>query len=198
MTFLELLNEEELLIEKSISAMNKARKRQQQREREAGDMTVELSSEAKRKQRKHKHLDWQEDGRNKFKAGRERTVAAVRNKLNGSVSTSKIRDYIYKMYNLWEHGQKEADWILKLEKKARELGFDPRKYHGNTKGESKGLGGKGQPEYNGRAYFFVGLINGFANHFTETKEKRYKPIKDKLKKHKKAVKARKAAERANK
>lgn len=196
MTFDEILKEEELLVERSIHSMNKKRNAKRAREEAAGDERYEFTPELKKKQRAHKHLDWHEDGRNKFKAGRERTVAAVRNKLGGSVSTSKVRDFIYNVYNAWEHGDKEADWVKRIEHKAISLGFNPRKWHGDVKGESAGLGGKGQKEYQGRAYFFVSFINGLAERLAGKKPKEYKPIKDKLKKHKKSVKARKAAERA--
>ncbi len=203
MTFDELLKEEAILVEKSISAMNKARKRKQERENDA-DRVVELSPEMKRKLRAHKHPDWQDDGGEKFKPGRERTVAAVRNlcETKGkTVSTGAVRDYIYKKFKQWDAREKDADWMLNLERiSKKKFGFDPRKYAHAKKGDTVGLGGKGDPEYKGRAYFFTGLINGFANHFLNGKDEKsnYKPIKNNLKKHKKEVKARKAAERANK
>ena len=55
--------------------------------------------------------------------------------------------------------------MLKLEKHANDIGYNPRQYAHAKKGDTVGLGGPGDPEYNGRAYFFTGLINGFANHF---------------------------------
>lgn len=202
MTFVELLEEEEkIILEKSIHAMNKAKKRRQERESD-GDRVVDLSPEIKRKLRKHKHLDWQDDGGNKFKPGRERTVAAVRNlcrKRGRTVSTGAVRDYIYKKFQQWESRDEEAKWILRLEETAKnKFGYDPRKYAHAKKGDSVGLGGPGDPEYKGRAYFFTCLINGFAQHFINNKnESKYKPLKNKRKQHKKAVKAKKAKERAN-
>jgi hypothetical protein len=199
MTFEELLNEEFILLEKSIHSMNKAKKRQQDRKADE-DKTPEITPEMKRKLRAHKHPDWQDDGGEKFKPGRERTVAAVRNlcKSKGkTVSTGAVRDYIYQKFKQWESRDNDAKWILRLEEiSKKKFGYDPRKYAHVKKGDTKGLGGKGDPEYKGRAYFFTGLINGFANHFIEDDKPKYKPWKDNLKKHKKAVKAKKAAERA--
>lgn len=199
MTFDELLKEELLLIEKKISTLNKRKQRQQEREDNA-DKEVELSPEMKRKLRKHKHPDWEDDGGKKFKPGRERTVAAVRNLCAAkgkSVSTGEVRDYIYKKFLQWESKDKEAKWILNLEKISNEkFGYNPRKYAHAKKGDTVGLGGPGDPEYKGRAYFFTGLINGFAHHFLKEQPTNNKPIKDKRKKHKKEVKQRKAEQRS--
>ncbi len=201
MKFNELLEEEKnIILEKSIHAMNKAKKRNQERENDK-DKEPEITPEMKRKLRAHKHADWKEDGRNKFKSGRERTVAAVINlckKKGVSLSTGTARDYIYEKFLQWESRRAEADWILNLEESSKKkFGYDPRKYAHVNKGDTVGLGGPGDPEYKGRAYFFTGLINGFANHFINKKSK-YKPWKENLKKHKKEVKARKSAEHKGK
>jgi hypothetical protein len=200
MTFEQLLKEEEeIIFEKRISNLNKKRKRNQERENDAADEKVELSPEMKRKLRAHKHPDWQDDGGVKFKPGRERTVAAVRNlcaKKGKTISTKQARDYIYEKFVEWDNREKGAKWIMNLENYAKKnLGYDPRKYAHIKKGDTVGLGGPGDPEYEGRAYFFTALINGFANHFLKQKPK-YKPWKESLKKHKKDVKNRKAQERA--
>ena len=78
MTFDQLLKEEELLLEKKLATLNKKRKNKEEAAND-GDRVVELTPEMKRKLRAHKHPDWQDDGGVKFKPGRERTVAAVRN-----------------------------------------------------------------------------------------------------------------------
>lgn len=202
MTFDQLLKEEELLLEKKLATLNKKRKNKEEAAND-GDRDVELTPEMKRKLRAHKHPDWQDDGGVKFKPGRERTVAAVRNlcKRKGkSVSTGQVRDYIYKKFVQWDNRDKEADWMLRLEKHANDIGYNPRKYAHAKKGDTVGLGGKGDPEYEGRAYFFTGLINGFARHFLKGKEEKNSghPINYKRKEHKKAVKARKAEERSKK
>lgn len=202
MKFDELLNEELILFEKSIHSMNQKRKRNKEIEADKANEPVELSPEMKRKLRYHKHPDWQDDGGKKFKPGRERTVAAVKNlcaKKGKSISTGQARDYIYKMFLAWEAREKEADWMLRLEQIAKKkFGYDPRKYAHAKKGDTVGLGGPGDPEYKGRAYFFTSLINAFANHFMKDKPSKYKPWKESLKKHKKNVKAKKSAERSNK
>lgn len=195
MTFDQLLKEEEILVEKKISSLNKKKKKNLDR-RNDEDKEAELTPEMKRKLRAHKHPDWRDDGGIKFKPGRERTVAAVRNlcKSRGkSVSTGKIRDYIYQKFVQWDHKEHDAKWMLDLERAAKNNGFDPRKYAHAKKGDTVGLGGPGDPEYEGRAMFFTGLINGFANHFLRGEgEKKYKPINAKRKEHKKEIKKRKA------
>lgn len=198
MTFEQLLKEEEVLVEKKISSLNKKKKKNLDKKNDE-DKETELTPEMRRKLRAHKHPDWKDDGGIKFKSGRERTVAAVRNlcKSKGkTVSTGKIRDYIYQKFVQWEHKEHDAKWMLNLERIAKEEhGFDPRKYAHAKKGDTVGLGGPGDPEYKGRAYFFTGLINGFANHFLNGEgEKTYKPINAKKKERKKERKA-KAAER---
>jgi len=98
---------------------------------------------------------------NKSKAGRERLVSAVKNRLQRegvTMSKSKIRNFAYEKYKLWKSKDKKVGWILNLERKAKTLGFDPRYYDGAGPGASSGVGAK---EYSGRAYFFVGLVNGY-------------------------------------
>jgi len=198
MTIVQLFEEENMLLEKSLAALNKKRQRRLERDKEEEEKRKhpELTPEMKRKLRAHKHPDWKEDGRVKFKSGRERTVAAVRNlcKAKGkSITTGQARDYIYKCFVQWENREKSAKWILHLEDVVKKkFGYDPRKYAHINKGDTVGLGGKGDPEYKGRAYFFTALINGFANHFINGEDNKMKPWKDARKKHKKAVKARKA------
>ena len=120
---------------------------------------------------KHKFPDWQNDGHNKFRPGRERTVSAVINlcaKKGVSLGPGEVRNYIFSMFKAWEKKNQRADWMLKLEERVKkQFGYNPRKYAHIKKGQTAGLSGPGQPEYAGRAYFFTSLINGFANHFTE-------------------------------
>ena len=54
---------------------------------------------------KHKFPDWQDDGRNKFRAGRERTVSAVINLCASkgvTVGPGEVRNYIFSMFKSWE------------------------------------------------------------------------------------------------
>lgn len=128
----------------------------------------------KRTHHKHKSPDWRYNN-SRFRSGRERTVSAVVNLVRGegvSVSPDTVRNYIYKMYNLWKSRSPKAKWILDLEEKAIEKGFDPRKYDGGPKGNSVGKGGPGDPEYDGRAFYFVSLIHGFKNHFLSKNKKK--------------------------
>ena len=197
MTINQLL-EEELIVEKNLSVINKKKKKREENDKKPKE--VILSPEEKRKLRAHKHPDWQDDGGIKFKPGRERLVAAIRNlckKKGKSVSTGEVRDYVYQKFVQWDHHEHDAKWIMTLENIVKErFGFDPRKYAHAPKGATVGLTGKGQPEYRGRAYFFTALINGMANHFL-TKKDKYKPIRAARKEHKKAVKERKQKERSN-
>lgn len=175
MTLEELLKEEEnAIFEASIHGRNrKAKKRHNKKENFKNETSKDPEEKPISRARKHKFPEWQDDGRNKFKEGRERTVSAVMNlckKKGVSITSVQARDYIYEKFKQWDSHSKEADWIIKLEKTAKKkFGYDARKYAHINLGDTVGLGAKGDPEYEGRAYFFTGLINGFAHHFLEDK-----------------------------
>lgn len=119
---------------------------------------------------------------NKYKEGRERLVTAIYNKvkkMGGKVNKKAIKDYVVHMYKLWESRNPKVQWLLDLEDKASSLGFNPRDYKDQKPGDSAGKGGKGSPEYNGRAYFFVAVMENFAKHFMNKYNK--KKNKDKIK-----------------
>lgn len=163
MTINEILKEELVLEKRKISP----------------DDRFELSKEAKAKRRKHKDLDWKDNNPN-FLPGRERLVSAVCN-MTGE-SPRVVRAYITKKFEQWFKREPEAEWIHELEEKAKKMdpqSFNPRDYRKSLttpqpRGASAGADAK---EHKGRAYFFVGLMNGFANHFKgkdENKDKRKK------------------------
>lgn len=167
----ELLNEEyfDIMCEASIHTLNKRKNKKINNKRTEidPDTRLEITNKAKRNNGYHKDFDW-EDGNPKFRSGRERLVAAVVHlvqKNGGNVSNADVRDYIYERYQQWGSNDPEAKWINALEKKAISLGFNPRSYRNQKKNQSKGKGAKGQSEYDGRAAFYTGLMNGFANHF---------------------------------
>lgn len=172
MTLEELLNEEKesILSEAGrISTLNKRRKKKEGNgKRKVGpDNAFELSKEAKSKLRKHKDINWK-DGDPNWLPGRERLVSAVCN-MSGA-SPSAVRSYITKKFEQWFTHDPEADWIADLEKKARAMDhqkFNPRDYRKSlsTPMPRGASAGKEPGEHKGRAYFFVGLMNGFANHF---------------------------------
>ena len=138
----------------------------------------ELLSEVKQAKgwrwERHAFTEYKNDGRKKFKAGRERTVSAVMNRVKakgGSLSSEKARDYIYKVYDDWLSGSPEK-WLANLEKATKKkTGFNPRKYSNTKPGDTVGKQNEA-----GRAYFFVGFLNGLANHFLKEQGKElYKP-----------------------
>jgi hypothetical protein len=100
--------------------------------------------------------------------GRERLITAVCNKCGAS--RGAVATYVNRKFDEWFNKDPKAEWIAKLEKKAREMetqSFNPRDYRKSlTTPMPRGASaGKSSIEHNGRAYFFVGLMNGFANHF---------------------------------
>ena len=138
----------------------------------------ELLSEVKQAKgwrwERHAFTEYKNDGREKFKAGRERTVSAVMNRVKkkgGSVSSNEARNYIYKVFDDWSAGNPEK-WLANLEKATKKkTGFNPRKYSHAMPGATSGKAN--EP---GRAYFFVGFLNGLANHFLKEQGKElYKP-----------------------
>jgi len=138
----------------------------------------EILSEVKKSKgwrwERHAFKEYKNDGRKKFKAGRERTVSAVMNRVKakgGSVSSKVARDYIYKVYDDWLGGSPEK-WLANLEKATKKkTGFSPRNYSNTMPHETEGK--SNEP---GRAYFFVGFLNGLANHFLKEQGKElYKP-----------------------
>ena len=149
MTLEELLKEaqEDILSEARISSLNKKRKRKEGNKKEALKDTF--------------------DGNNLL-PGRERLVSAVCRMTGASRPT--VRAYINKKFEQWFTHDPEAAWIAKLEKRAREMEtqkFNPRDYRKSLSSPMPrgASAGKEPGEHKGRAYFFVGLMNGFANHF---------------------------------
>lgn len=119
---------------------------------------------------------------NRYKEGRKRLVSAVYNKvkkMGGKANKEAIRSYVVHMYKLWENRSPKVQWLLDLEDKAGTLGFRPRDYKDQKPGDSAGKGKKGGPEYEGRAYFFVAVMENFAKHFMNKYNK--KKNKDKIK-----------------
>ena len=119
---------------------------------------------------------------NRYKEGRRRLISAVYNKvkkMGGKVNKEAIKAYIVHMYKLWENRSPKVQWLLDLEDKAGTLGFRPRDYKDQKPGDSAGKGKKGGPEYEGRAYFFVAVMENFAKHFMNKYNK--KKNKDKIK-----------------
>lgn len=115
---------------------------------------------------------------NKKKDGRKRLVSAVYNKLKemgAEANKQEVKNYVVHMYKLWDRKSKEVQWILDLEKRAIELGFNPREYKDQEPGDSAGgIGAPGGEEYDGRAFFFVALTEKFAQHFVDKYNKHHK------------------------
>lgn len=106
-----------------------------------------------------------------YKPGRERLVSALRNKLKKkgvNISRNRLRVFCHEKYKLWKSRDPKVNWILRLEKKAKKLGFDPRWHDAMGAGSSRGTK---KSEYAGRAYFFVGLMNGYIRELTAKKKK---------------------------
>ena len=119
---------------------------------------------------------------NRYKEGRKRLISAVYNKvkkMGGKTNKEAIKAYVVHMYKLWENRSPKVQWLLDLEDKAGALGFRPRDYKDQKPGDSAGKGRKGGPEYEGRAYFFVAVMENFAKHFMNKYNK--KKNKDKIK-----------------
>lgn len=135
------------------------------------DARVSLTPKAKANVEHHQYLNNNFNdtkGSDKYKPGRERLVAAVTRLVRqngGTVGIDEVRDYVYEKYKQWASSSPKAKSILKIEKRARSLGFNPRNYKNQKPGQSAGKGAPGNPEYSGRAFFFTALMNMFGNHF---------------------------------
>lgn len=180
----ELLNEEFFnviediaagdIIEEANSKKLKERKKQRRKKRQekarseiGADDRFEITPKAKAIKKAHRTFDWEDDDP-KFRDGRERLITAVIHivqKNGGALGRQEARDYLFKKYKQWKARSSKAKWIMDLEPKAVELGFNPRDYIDQKPGQSSGVGAPGMKEYEGRAYFFTCLMNGFANHF---------------------------------
>lgn len=200
----ELLNEEylDILCEASTreiryrkskaGAIKKAREVAHKREEKKKntidpDARVGLTSKARTNIQRHQYINSDYNDKkdsDKYKPGRERLVAAVTRLVRqngGAIGISEVRDYVYEKYKQWASSSPEAKAILKLEKRAKALGFNPRNYKNQKPGQSAGKGQKGSPEYSGRAFFFTALMNMFGNHFLKeqgiTMTKRFAHLK---------------------
>lgn len=146
----------------------KKQKRKERKRKEAKeidpDARYEITPAANAVKKAHRTFDWEDDNP-KFRDGRERLITAVIHivqKNGGSLGRQEAREYLYKKYKQWKSKSPKVQWILELEAKAIPLGFNPRNYQDQKPGQSSG---KNKKEYYGRALFFTGVMNGFANHF---------------------------------
>ena len=106
----------------------------------------------------------------KFKPGRERIIGTVKKRLQQrgvSMSTAKIRDFAFEQYKLWKNKDKKVSWILRLERNANALGFDPRWCDAQKPGTPIP---KEKQEQAGRSYFFFGLVQGYVDRLAAKKK----------------------------
>jgi hypothetical protein len=114
----------------------------------------------------YKHKYYWEEGSPAFKAGRERIVSAVCNKIRKEgkfIDRATVRNYVYKLTSAKE--QDRPDWYKKITKKARKLGFDPE-----DKNDQKNITTKDKDGFEGRKYYFSAMMNAYANHFKKQLE----------------------------
>lgn len=112
--------------------------------------------------------------------GRKRLIAAVATmaaKRSGiNVSKDQVRVYLSELDKRMRENR-EPYWLKKIVMKAKSLGFDPYGYIDQSQGASSGVSNYGQPEYKGRAYFFVALSNNIAKDlkdgFTKPQQRSY-------------------------
>lgn len=104
---------------------------------------------------KHKNY-WKEDDPT-FKAGRERIVSAVVNRLASDeyggiyIDRSTVRKYLIDQFNKWSNEDTKTPSMIKIENKAAEEGYI--------------FGSKTESSQKGRAYMYSCILNNTCSHF---------------------------------
>lgn len=126
------------------------------------------TSKAQRKAAKRRKQEVHSKNVLQDRPGRERLITNILHacqRRRVPASEASVRNYVETKWKQWSNKDPEAKGILYLEKKAKSLGFNPRKYKNQKPMQSSGKGGPGQPEYSGRAFFFVSFVNMAVAHF---------------------------------
>lgn len=130
-----------------------------------GHKSVSWNSRENKNYNKHKY-HW-EEGNKSFKAGRERIVSAVCNRIRASgsyIDRDTVRNYLEEVFS--KKAEDRPDWVKKAAKRARDLGYNPD----NTNDQKK-INKENKKGYKGRVVYFSALINGTTNHFKNKGDK---------------------------
>ena len=129
--------------------------------------TKKKSSFKERSESVSKKLD---RGDSATRVGRRRLITNIFNRCKEAgvpASREEIQHYVEKKFDQWSANKEKQ--LARMEKKAKSLGFNPREYRLQKPFQSSGKSAKGQPEYEGRAFYFVAFVNKAVRHFAKVK-----------------------------